>query len=70
MGSSYTAMMMNSLDCYLVGEPSNRLLKRSVSDRDWVVVGSSAEEMISLGFLTVGKKFPVYLHLKRKKNML
>ena len=67
--STYTAMMMNSLDCYLVGGAvRDRLLKRSVGDRDWVVVGSSAEEMISLGFLTVGKKFPVYLHPETKEE--
>ena len=67
--STYMAMMMKSLDCYLVGGAvRDRLLKRSVGDRDWVVVGSSAEEMMSLGFLTVGKKFPVYLHPETKEE--
>ncbi|WBF65481.1 MAG: tRNA nucleotidyltransferase [Candidatus Kinetoplastibacterium crithidii] len=31
-------------------------------DRDWVVVGSSSEEMESRGFKKVGKNFPVFLH--------
>ena len=69
IGSSTYMAMMKSLDCYLVGGAvRDRLLKRSVGDRDWVVVGSSAEEMISLGFLTVGKKFPVYLHPETKEE--
>ena len=34
------------------------------NDRDWVVVGSSPEEMVSLGFLPVGAGFPVFLHPK------
>lgn len=31
-------------------------------DRDWVVVGSCAQEMLDQGFLPVGKDFPVFLH--------
>jgi len=31
-------------------------------DTDWVVVGSSPEEMIEKGFKQVGKNFPVFLH--------
>ena len=30
-------------------------------DTDWVVVGSSPEEMIKKGFKQVGKDFPVFL---------
>ena len=33
-------------------------------DTDWVVVGSSPEEMIRKGFKKVGKDFPVFLHPK------
>ena len=33
-----------------------------VNDIDYVVVGSSAEEMIALGYQPVGKDFPVFLH--------
>jgi tRNA nucleotidyltransferase (CCA-adding enzyme) len=40
----------------------DRLLGRGVKDRDWVVVGSSPEEMERLGYRRVGKDFPVYLH--------
>ena len=32
------------------------------SDSDWVVVGSTPKEMISLGYKQVGKDFPVFIH--------
>lgn len=32
------------------------------TDRDWVVVGGTAEEMLARGFRPVGKDFPVFLH--------
>jgi tRNA nucleotidyltransferase (CCA-adding enzyme) len=32
------------------------------TDRDWVVVGATPEQMIELGFRPVGKDFPVFLH--------
>jgi tRNA nucleotidyltransferase/poly(A) polymerase len=31
-------------------------------DRDWVVVGSTTQEMIKLGFKSIGTSFPVFLH--------
>ena len=33
-------------------------------DRDWVVVGSTPEEMLEKGFTPVGADFPVFLHPK------
>ena len=38
------------------------LLEVKASDNDWVVVGSSPEEMINEGFKPIGKDFPVFLH--------
>lgn len=35
---------------------------RSIKDRDWVVTGSTPEQMIDLGFKPVGRDFPVFLH--------
>ena len=32
------------------------------SDRDWVVVGATPEEMLARGYLPVGNDFPVFLH--------
>ena len=40
----------------------DKLLNLPVNDYDYVVVGSSVEEMINLGFKPVGKNFPVFLH--------
>jgi len=55
--------MLETLDCYLVGGAvRDELLGRPVHDRDWVVVGSTVEEMLGLGFVQVGKDFPVFLH--------
>ena len=31
-------------------------------DRDWVVVGSTPDQMLALGFRPVGRDFPVFLH--------
>ena len=48
---------------YLVGGAvRDALLGHSGSDRDWVVVGSTPEDMVQAGFTPVGKDFPVFLH--------
>lgn len=44
------------------GAVRDRLLGFPVKDRDWVVVGSTPEEMEAQGFVAVGKDFPVFLH--------
>jgi tRNA nucleotidyltransferase (CCA-adding enzyme) len=44
------------------GAVRDRLLGREVSDRDWVVVGASAEQLLALGYRQVGADFPVFLH--------
>ncbi len=38
------------------------LLGEPVYDRDWVVVGSTPEEMVELGYEPVGKDFPVFIN--------
>jgi tRNA nucleotidyltransferase (CCA-adding enzyme) len=51
------------MDVYLVGGAvRDELLGRPVVERDWVVVGSSPEEMLELGYRQVGRDFPVFLH--------
>ncbi len=51
------------LTVYLVGGAvRDRLLGLQIKDKDWVVTGSSPEQMINLGFRSVGKDFPVFLH--------
>ena len=52
-----------SMQTYLVGGAvRDALLGINGSDRDWVVVGSTPEEMVAKGFTPVGKDFPVFLH--------
>jgi len=48
---------------YVVGGAvRDELLGLPVQDRDYVVVGSTPEEMERLGYKPVGKDFPVFLH--------
>ena len=48
---------------YLVGGAiRDRLLGLPVYDRDWVVTGTTPEEMTRRGFKAVGRDFPVFLH--------
>ena len=48
---------------YLVGGAVRDKLMGIVSkDRDYLVVGSTPEEMIRLGYKPIGKDFPVFLH--------
>jgi tRNA nucleotidyltransferase (CCA-adding enzyme) len=48
---------------YVVGGAvRDELLGLAVQDRDYVVVGSTPEEMERLGYKPVGKDFPVFLH--------
>ena len=53
------------MQVYLVGGAvRDELLGLAVKDKDFVVVGSTPEEMIAAGFRPVGKDFPVFLHPK------
>ncbi len=54
---------VSGLAVYLVGGAvRDELLGLEVKDRDWVVVGSTPEEMAARGFRPVGRDFPVFLH--------
>ena len=44
------------------GAVRDALLGLPVEERDWVVVGASADELLAQGFRRVGKDFPVFLH--------
>lgn len=53
------------MQIYLVGGAvRDELLGLVVKDKDYVVVGSTPEEMESAGYKPVGKDFPVFLHPK------
>ena len=48
---------------YLVGGAvRDRLLGLPVQDRDYVIVGTTAEALVALGYVPVGRDFPVFLH--------
>ena len=44
------------------GSVRDQLLGLSASDRDYVVVGATVDEMRAAKFQPVGKDFPVFLH--------
>lgn len=54
---------MTDFKTYVVGGAvRDALLGLPVKDRDYVVVGATPEQMRALGFVAVGKDFPVFLH--------
>lgn len=50
------------------GAVRDALLNRKVTERDYVVVGATPEQMIAKGFTQVGKDFPVFLHPKTNEE--
>ena len=50
------------------GAIRDALLHLPVKDKDWVVVGATPEKMTQLGYQTVGKDFPVFLHPKSREE--
>jgi len=61
--SEFSTDPCKGLNIHLVGGAvRDRLLGLPVNDRDFVVVGSSVDEMVARGFTPVGKDFPVFLH--------
>lgn len=57
------------MQIYLVGGAvRDELLNQPVSDRDWVVVGTTPATMQELGYRAVGKDFPVFLHPDTKEE--
>ena len=51
------------MNTYLVGGAvRDQLLGLPVSERDWVVVGATPEQLGGLGYRPVGRDFPVFLH--------
>jgi len=58
-----------TISSYLVGGAvRDKLLNRPVKDKDYLVVGSTVEQMLTLGFQQVGKDFPVFLHPETKEE--
>lgn len=57
------------MEIYLVGGcVRDKLLGLKTKDRDWVVVGATADELLKLNYRQVGKDFPVFLHPKTSEE--
>lgn len=64
-----TELNNKTIQSYLVGGAvRDKLLNRPVKDKDYLVVGATVEEMLSRGFVQVGKDFPVFLHPDTKEE--
>ncbi|MGD9663280.1 MAG: multifunctional CCA addition/repair protein, partial [Porticoccaceae bacterium] len=51
------------MNIYLVGGAvRDELLGYPFSEKDWVVVGATPEEMVAQGYRPVGRDFPVFIH--------
>ena len=50
------------------GAVRDELLGLEPTDNDWVVVGSTPKQMLSMGYKQVGKDFPVFLHPDTKEE--
>lgn len=57
------AKLPRAVQVYVVGGAvRDVLLGLPVHDKDWVVVGATAQQMLDAGFTPVGADFPVFLH--------
>ncbi|XID75553.1 multifunctional CCA addition/repair protein [Alkanindiges sp. WGS2144] len=57
------------MQVFLVGGAvRDQLLGLKVNERDYVVVGSTPEQMLAEGYLPVGRDFPVFLHPQTKEE--
>jgi len=54
---------ISGMHAYLVGGAvRDQLLGLPISDRDWLVTGATAEQLIAQGYRKVGQDFSVFLH--------
>jgi tRNA nucleotidyltransferase (CCA-adding enzyme) len=57
------------MQVYLVGGAiRDHLLGVPVRERDWVVVGAQPADLVDLGYLPVGREFPVFLHPETREE--
>lgn len=57
------------MEIYLVGGAvRDEQLGLPINERDWCIVGSSASELVTKGFKSVGKNFPIFLHPRTKEE--
>lgn len=57
------------MQIFLVGGAvRDQLLGQPVTERDWVVVGAEAKDLLAQGYQQVGRDFPVFLHPKTREE--
>ena len=57
------------LKIYLVGGAvRDEILAQPISDRDWVVIGSTPKTMQEMGYRPVGNHFPVFIHPQSREE--
>ncbi len=57
------------MKAYLVGGAvRDQILGYPVHERDWVVVGSTPDDLVKQGYQKVGRDFPVFLHPKTREE--
>ena len=62
-GVHFVATAPQDAQVFVVGGAvRDELLGIAGRDQDWVVVGSTPQQMLDAGFLPVGRDFPVFLH--------
>jgi len=67
--SSKLSVNIARMQVYLVGGAiRDELLGIPARERDWVVVGATPEDLAKLGYLPVGREFPVFLHPQTKEE--
>jgi len=60
---------MSTIKTYLVGGAvRDEMLGYPFSEKDWVVTGTTVENMLEQGYRKVGKDFPVFLHPKTNEE--
>lgn len=58
-----TTMSNKQMEIYLVGGAvRDLLLGQPVTERDWLITGTTPDKLRTLGYRQVGKDFPVFLH--------
>ena len=58
-----------TLDIYLVGGAvRDELLGLPVTERDWVVIGATPEDLLNNGYRQIGNDFPCFLHPETKEE--
>jgi tRNA nucleotidyltransferase (CCA-adding enzyme) len=68
-GCAKLSVNIARMQVYLVGGAiRDQLLGIPPRERDWVVVGARPEDLQKLGYLPVGREFPVFLHPQTKEE--